>query len=565
MEKRAILAVALSVLILFGFKYYEERRLAERATAQPSAAEQVAAREQKPVPESSAPTPVAAEPAATALSSPASPDDTQATQQKLVIQGDLYRAVLDNRGGLLTSWELLQYKTARGGTFEMIAAEHDAETRPYLGSLLFDDPSPSKAANGEFYDIQVEGSAESSGILVPPVSVTMRLRRGGLSVDKTWRFEKDNYLVDLSLSAEREGKPLAGRFLLGQDIGPESEHLLSSTAQLEAISYRDGKVRRESLPKEENKIQKMEGDVRWVGLDMRYFGIIAIPAQPLPAFEITRRAAKAVGLDGKEVDRNLLRLTIPASGTNEYRIYIGPKKPAYLDAAKAVDLSGIINYGWFTILILPLLAALQWINQFIHNYGYSIIILTLILTLLLFPFRLKQLLSMKKMQVVQPKIKAIQEKYKRYKKTDPKRAEMNQEVMALYKEHNVNPLGGCLPLLLQFPFLIGFYNLLAFSIDLRQAPFIGWIHDLSVKDPYYLLPIAMGITMLISQKMTPMAPGTDPAQAKMMMIMPIIFTVMFLNVSSGLNLYFLCSNVFQIGFQKIAERWISDRETGDKS
>jgi len=180
------------------------------------------------------------------------------------------------------------------------------------------------------------------------------------------------------------------------------------------------------------------------------------------------------------------------------------------------------------------------------------------LTLLLFPFRLKQMLSMKKMAVVQPRIKEIQEKYKRYKKTDPRKAEMNQEIMAVYKEHNVNPLGGCLPLVLQMPLLFAFYQLLASSIELRQAPFIGWIWDLSTKDPYYVLPIVMGITMLVSQKITPMAPGADPAQAKMMMMMPAVFTLMFLNVSSGLNLYFLCSNIFQIGFQKLTERWMRD-------
>jgi len=177
---------------------------------------------------------------------------------------------------------------------------------------------------------------------------------------------------------------------------------------------------------------------------------------------------------------------------------------------------------------------------------------------LLFPFRLKQIISMKKMQAVQPKVKAIQEKYRRYKKTDPKRAEMNQEIMALYKEHNVNPLGGCLPLILQFPLLFAFYSLLANSIELRHAPFYGWLQDLAVKDPYYILPIIMGVTMFISQKMTPMSPGTDPTQAKIMLIMPVVFTVMFFNVSSGLNLYFLCSNIFQIAFQKIAERWLGD-------
>jgi YidC/Oxa1 family membrane protein insertase len=189
----------------------------------------------------------------------------------------------------------------------------------------------------------------------------------------------------------------------------------------------------------------------------------------------------------------------------------------------------------------------------VNNYGYSIILLTLALSLLLLPLQLKQMFSMKKMQAIQPKVKAIQEKYKKYKRTDPKKAEMNQEVMALYREHKVNPMGGCLQLLVQMPLLFAFYSLLANSIELRQAPFIGWIHDLSAKDPSYVLPIVMGITMFLSQKITPMAPSADNSQAKMMQFLPIIFTFMFLSVSSGLNLYFLCSNIFQVGFQKVYE------------
>jgi YidC/Oxa1 family membrane protein insertase len=274
---------------------------------------------------------------------------------------------------------------------------------------------------------------------------------------------------------------------------------------------------------------------------------------------------KAMGIDGKQVDRNLVRVTTPVNGSFQYQLYIGPKKQENLQAVKSADISGVINYGMFSIIVHPLLASLRWIYQFVQNYGHAIIILTFLLSLLLFPFRLKQMVSMKKMQAVQPKVKAIQEKYRRYKKTDPKRAEMNQEIMALYKEHNVNPLGGCLPLLLQMPLLFAFYSLLAYSIELRQAPFIFWIHDLSIKDPYYVLPVVMGITAFISQKMTPMTPGADPTQAKVMMFMPIIFTVMFINLSSGLNLYFLCSNIFQVAFQKIAERWISDGKSGNPS
>jgi YidC/Oxa1 family membrane protein insertase len=180
--------------------------------------------------------------------------------------------------------------------------------------------------------------------------------------------------------------------------------------------------------------------------------------------------------------------------------------------------------------------------------------------LLLFPFRFKQMISMKRMQVVQPKIKALQDKYKKYKGDASKKSEMNVEMMALYKEHNVNPLGGCLPLLLQMPLLFAFYSLLAYSIELRQAPFIFWIHDLSAKDPYYVLPVVMGLTSFISQKMTPMAPSTDPTQAKMMMIMPLVFTFMFLQFSSGLNLYYLCSNIFQIILQIVTQKMIKDEK-----
>jgi YidC/Oxa1 family membrane protein insertase len=285
----------------------------------------------------------------------------------------------------------------------------------------------------------------------------------------------------------------------------------------------------------------------------------------LPYFDIQKRPVKSIGLDGKEVERDLLRLTTPVSGSLHYQMYLGPKKQSNLEAVKSADITGVINFGTFSILVFPLLSSLRWIHQYVHNYGFAIVILTLLLSLLLFPFRLKQMLSMKKMQVVQPKVKAIQEKYRRYKKTDPKRTEMNQEIMALYKEHNVNPLGGCIPLILQFPLLFAFYALLQYSIELRQAPFIGWIHDLSAKDPYYILPLVMGITMFVSQKMTPMAPGSDPTQAKMMMVMPVVFTLMFFNYSSGLNLYFLCSNIFQIGFQKITERWMGERGSGDDS
>jgi YidC/Oxa1 family membrane protein insertase len=334
---------------------------------------------------------------------------------------------------------------------------------------------------------------------------------------------------------------------------------------LKAIFNVAGEVEREAPPSDEKEVRRVEGAILWVGLDMPYFAEIAIPRQPISSFEIQRHPVQAVGLDGKAASRDLARITIPLNGSAQYDIYFGPKEQSHLKMVHGANLAEAIDYGMFSFLVRPLLVALQWLNQYVHNYGWAIVLLTLLLTLALFPFRLKQMVSMKRMQIVQPKIKAIQEKYKRYARNDPKRAEMNQEVMAVYREHNVNPLGGCLPLLLQMPLLFAFYQLLAVSIELRQAPFIAWIQDLSAKDPYYVLPVVMGITMLISQKMTPMTPGADPMQTKMMMVMPVVFTVMFLNVSSGLNLYFLCSNIFQIGFQKVAERWVGDDRSARRS
>jgi YidC/Oxa1 family membrane protein insertase len=560
MEKRTILAIGLSVLVFIAFQWYQQRYMTPPGGEQ--ASQSLAPAENQPQEQNSKTQTSSAEtPPKTAL--PVSAGDTNAAAQTVVVQGDLYRAVIDNKGAVLISWELQKYKAAKkneldkGDLFEMIATAHDSERKSFPSTLVFPDSATTALANNEFYEVSIEGASGTGAVLRPPAKVVLKLRRGDLAIEKRYSFEKDNYLVDLSTTMEKGGKPLNGRFVLGQDIGPEHEHLLSST-KLEAVYFSEGKARRESPPKDENEIKKIGSEVRWAGLDMQYFAIIAIPSQPFPYFDIQKRPVK-------EVDRDLLRLTLPVLGSLQYQLYLGPKNQSDLQAIKSADVTGIINYGMFAIIVLPLLSSLRWLHQYIHNYGYAIVVLTFLLSLLLFPFRLKQMVSMKKMQVVQPKVKAIQEKYKRYKKTDPKRAEMNQEVMALYKEHNVNPLGGCIPLILQFPLLFAFYSLLANSIELRQATFVGWIHDLSIKDPTYVLPIVMGITMFISQKMTPMTPGTDPTQAKMMMVMPVVFTFMFLQVSSGLNLYFLCSNIFQIGFQKIAERWMGDGRSGDQS
>jgi len=560
MEKRVLAAIALSIAILFLFQYYQDREMTRSGKTAP-AAQRSAQQEIPPAPAPPRTPDQPSQPAERALGG----KDTIAAARKIIVDGEIYRAEVDNRGALISSWSLKKYASARNEPFEMIPPRRARDTFVLPGTLMLDDPELTAAVNGEYYEVEVAGSAEPAGELSPPVEIILKLQRGPLAVEKRLRFEKDNYLVELTSACRRDGQPIPNRFLVGQDIGPDTEHFLNPSIHLTAISSQGGKVQRSNPPKDENEVQSVAGDIRWVGLDMLYFTIIAIPERPVPGFEIQMVPATVTGLDGKEVTRNLVRVTVPQAGVAEYLLYMGPKLQAALEAVKRADLSGAIDYGFFSILVRPLLAGLIWIERYVHNYGAAIILLTFLLTLALFPFRLKQVISMKKLQVVQPKIKEIQEKYSRFKKTDPKRAQMNQEIMAIYKEHKVNPLGGCLPLILQMPILFAFYSLLASSIELRQAPFWGWIQDLSAKDPYYLLPIIMGLTMLIQQKMTPMTPGSDPTQAKIFMIMPVVLTFLFLNVSSGLNLYFLCSNIFSIAFQKVAERWIGDKRLRPKS
>ncbi len=559
MEKRTILAIALSLLVLMAYEYVNRKYLAPVEPAP-------VVEESKSKPEKTTEQPEkSVEEKPQESSSPVSETDTKAEGPKeILIRGELYHAVLFNKGAVLQSWILNDYKSSKGKEFEMIAAGEKGEKRSSPGSVQFDDPALTTIANDELYEVTVNGAPYSGFPLSLPVDVVMTLRRGDLAIQKTFRFNSDNYTVDMSATFKKGGQDLEGKLLLAQDICPIEEHLEGRYRELKAIYFDGKKVQRESAPKSDKGEVTISGNIGWAGLDTHYFTAIAIPDKSIPSFEIRGYEIEDTTLDGEKVERSLVSLKIPVDGSINSLLYLGPKKQSNLKAIPKADLSGVIDYGMFSILARPLLSALRWIHQYVKNYGLAIIILTLILSILLFPLRLKQMMSMKKMQVIQPKVKAIQERYKKYKKTDPKRAEMNREVMALYKEHNVNPMAGCLPLLVQMPLLFAFYRLLAVSIELRQAPFIFWIHDLSMKDPFYVLPIVMGITMFISQKMTPMAPTADSSQTKMMQYLPVIFTFMFLTVSSGLNLYFLCSNIFQVGFQKIAEKWMGDKQKEGK-
>jgi YidC/Oxa1 family membrane protein insertase len=236
----------------------------------------------------------------------------------------------------------------------------------------------------------------------------------------------------------------------------------------------------------------------------------------------------------------------PSGPPQPLTFFVGPKDYDLLRGISP-DLTRAIDFGMFAPLVVPLLRSLKWVNGYVGNYGWSIVLLTVLINVAMFPLRHKSVVSMRRMQEIQPEIKAIQDRYAKLKITDPARQKMNTEVMNLYRERGVNPASGCVPMLLTLPVLFAFYSLLSQAVELRGASFGLWLHDLSVPDPYYVTPILMGATMFWQQRITPTS--ADPVQQRVMMIMPVMFTFMFLSYPSGLVIYWTISNLWAIGQQ----------------
>jgi YidC/Oxa1 family membrane protein insertase len=347
--------------------------------------------------------------------------------------------------------------------------------------------------------------------------------------------------MDLSTRVTRTGQPVPFRISLGGGTGAATEAARADFLYPKASIYRDEGVTHYYADDVEGVVSVPSAG--WVSMDTQYFARILL-GEALHDVQVST-------VNWTLPDGTVAQIVSAAASGEEARLVVGPKATELLGAIDE-SLPGVVDYGILAILVKPLLFLLKSVYSVVNNYGFSIIILTFLINLALVPVRYKQIVSMKKMSALQPKMKEIQNRYKNVSAKDPKKQEMNKEVMALYKEHGVNPLGSCLPLLVQMPFLIAFYQMLSASVELRGAPFILWVQDLASYDPFYVTPILMGATMVIQQKLSPGA--GDPNQRRMMMLMPVIFTVFFLKVASGLALYFLFSNLFGILFQKGVER-----------
>jgi YidC/Oxa1 family membrane protein insertase len=402
-------------------------------------------------------------------------------------------------------------------------------------------------------------TADKESLLAGPgrrETLTMKASlASGLEISRTMVVDNDTYLVQLTFDVHNATtQPLQGAPFLHQTNQPFSASDVSRYLFSGAAVLADDNLEEIKAADLEEGARKIQGKIAWSAYEGTYFMTGVIPAEQ--EGQVVQLTA-----DGDKISTIMSTdpAIIPAQGSKQYTysIYYGPKKISILKPAGS-ELQRIVNFGWFTPIAKPTLVLLNFIHRYIHNYGVAIILLTIFIKILFWPIAQKGMKSMRNMQKIQPKVAKLKEKYK----NDSTR--MNQEMMNLYKTYKVNPLGGCLPMVLQIPVFFALYKVLLQAIELRHAPFMLWITDLSAPDrlwmglniPYLgglpILTLLMGGSMFLQQKMSP-APA-DPTQAKIMMFLPIIFTFMFLNFASGLVLYWLVNNLLSIGQQYMINR-----------
>jgi YidC/Oxa1 family membrane protein insertase len=363
-------------------------------------------------------------------------------------------------------------------------------------------------------------------------------------VVKDFHLDSASYIFTFRSVVTENDKEIPASVVWGPAISDITE-LSRGVKKSEGILFQGGKVVRLAV-KDIAKQSAYDGQFQYAGVDDNYFMVAALPADPI---KVSFSPVTIPPPDGsKDPARDLVSFSIESPRTDTpIKFFAGPKDFDVLSAIDR-DLARAIDFGMFTVIVVPLLRSLKWVNNYVGNYGWAIILLTFFINVILFPLRHKSVVSMRKMQEIQPEVKAIQDRYSKLKATDPAKQKMNTEMMALYKEKGVNPASGCVPMLLTMPFIFAFYALLSTAIELRGAPFIFWIHDLSSHDPYFVTPILMGISQVWQQRLAPAA-GMDPIQQKMTMLMPVFFTFLFLWYPSGVALYWLINNVFAIGQQ----------------
>jgi YidC/Oxa1 family membrane protein insertase len=539
MERRVLLAIFLAFLVLYTWQALFVKPVPkpgpEPATAtsalSPGAVGPVGGRgaAEAPLPAVSAKKP--SSPFAAALVGETAERDVRVETRDVI-------AVFTNKGARLKSWRLKHYLDQQRQPQELI--EHLA-SQPLPFTIRAGTDTTTIAANDGLYTVRGAPTASDAS----PVDLRFEYRdSAGVHVVKEFHLDPTSYVFTARVMVTEADKAVTPTITWGPAIGDVGE-LSRVVKKSEGILFQAGKVVR-LAPKDIAKQSTYEGEFHYAGVDDNYFMVATI----FP--EAIKVAYAAVTIpppaDSKDAARELISFSAePHRADAPLKFFAGPKDFDVLSAIDR-DLARAIDFGMFTVIVVPLLRSLKWVNAYVGNYGWAIILLTFFINVILFPLRHKSVVSMRKMQEIQPEVKAIQDRYSKLKATDPAKQKMNTEMMALYKEKGVNPASGCVPMLLTMPFIFAFYALLSTAIELRGAPFIFWIHDLSAHDPFFVTPILMGVSQVWQQRLAPAA-GMDPIQQKMTMLMPVFFTFLFLWYPSGVALYWLINNIFAIGQQ----------------
>lgn len=548
MDKRTTLALLLMAALLMIYPAIFMRHEPERA---PQKTETPAAPPKQS--ETAAPPSQAAAPPLPPKEAPAVPERTA------VVETPLYRAEIGGAGGRVLGWDL-HYRGAK----PMVAAGILMSRGVFV--IRPGQPVRSVGFNISTEKITLPTGGESGELVLTGEDGS------GLRITETLRFHGDSYVIDHRLKVEnRQGQAQTAEIVMAWqaaiELPKDTLERFQGQHPIRIVRLVDGAVHRELLA----KIGEFNGPGQWIGLESEWYLTAMIPRSE--GFRLAESKASEPRPDVPkpiELGQVALRTTLPLlnpgqSWEGQVQTYLGPKEYDRLKAVGA-GLENSIYFGGFPLpreygglpmewLVVPILWLMHRFYAFTHNYGIAIILLTVITKVIFFPLTIKSMTSMKAMQALQPQVNALRSKYK----SDPQR--LQRETMELYRVHKVNPLGGCLPMVVQIPIFYGLYIALSVSVEIQNAPFIClgrlfgvdlWICDLAAHDPTYILPILMGISMFVQQKMTPVM--GDPRQAKMMLFMPVVFTFMFLNLPAGLVLYWTLSNVLQIAQQKYMER-----------
>ncbi|MBI3682496.1 MAG: membrane protein insertase YidC [Acidobacteria bacterium] len=465
---------------------------------------------------------------------------------RITVETDLYRVQFSNRGAVARSWVLKRYLDNNRKPIELVNAVGGTRLGFPFHLIFKGAPVQPDPNQGLFVATR---TADGFGI-------DFEFSDGKLHVKKSFRFEKNRYLVQVATEAREQGRPAPHLAAWRGGFGDFSAVNALSAQRTLYFDANQNKLIVNDVSAAKNGPVSATGSYLFAGLEDTYFTAVTLPAPDGP-FEVQTWSEKLPLVADPNKEEPHIGVALGGDGVNRFSVFIGPKD---IDILRSVDrrLEQVVDFGWFWFLAKPLFGALHYVNdRYIHNYGWSIILVTILINILLLPLKVVNLKSMKKMAQIQPQIQAIQAKYSNLSMRDPKKQQQQQETMELYKKHGVNPLGGCVPMLLQIPFFFAFYKVLTVTIEMRGASWL-WVMDLSQPEHLAIraLPLATVATQFILQKMTP-STTADPQQQRIMMLMPLMFIFVFYSVASGLVLYWLTGNV--VG---IVQQWFFNKTMG---